>query len=308
MKYFVHPQALCESKAIGAGTRVWAFAHVLPGARIGKDCNICDNTFVENDVRLGDRVTVKCGVQLWDGLRVEDDVFIGPNATFANDPFPRSKRPPRKFLETVLHAGASIGANATILPGLSVGRSAMVGAGAVVVDSVPAYAIVAGNPARIVGYCDAGSRLGEVAPRAAPPRPGKTRVRGVVLSALDEVADLRGGLVAAEIAKFLPFAVKRFFLVHDVPSREVRGQHAHRACHQFLVCVSGSCRVIADDGKRRQEILLNRNSLGLYLPPKIWAAQFDYSADAALLVLASHAYDPRDYIRDYDEFLRAVAR
>lgn len=308
MKYFVHPQALCEAKAIGAGTRVWAFAHVLPGARIGKDCNICDHTFVENDVRLGDRVTVKCGVQLWDGLRVEDDVFIGPNATFANDDFPRSKRRPRKFLETVLHAGASVGANATILPGLSVGRSAMVGAGAVVVDSVPAYAIVAGNPARIVGYCDAGSRPDEGALRTAPPRPGKMRVRGVVLTALDEIADLRGGLVAAEIAKFLPFPVKRFFLVHDVPSRDVRGQHAHRACHQFLVCVAGSCRVIADDGKRRQEILLNRSSLGLYLPPMVWAAQFDYSADAALLVLASHAYDPGDYIRDYNEFLRAAAK
>ncbi len=102
--------------------------------------------------------------------------------------------------------------------------------------------------------------------------------------------------------------MKRFFLVHDVPSREVRGQHAHRTCHQFLVCVSGSCRVIADDGKRRQEFLLNRSSLGLYLPPMVWAAQFDYSAEAALLVLASHAYDPRDYIRDYDEFMRAVAR
>ena len=308
MKYFVHPQALCESKAIGAGTRVWAFAHVLPGARIGRDCNICDGTFIENDVQLGDRVTVKCGVQLWDGLRVEDDVFIGPNATFANDHFPRSKRPPKQFLETVLHAGASIGANATVLPGLSVGRSAMVGAGAVVVTSVPAYAIVAGNPARIVGYCDAGPRPMETTSRAPAARPGKTRVRGVTLSALDEVEDLRGGLVAAEIAKFLPFMVKRFFLVHDVPSREVRGQHAHRECHQFLVCVSGSCRVIADDGKRRQEFLLNRNSLGLYLPPMVWAAQFDYSADAALLVLASHAYNPRDYIRDYDEFLRAVAK
>jgi UDP-2-acetamido-3-amino-2,3-dideoxy-glucuronate N-acetyltransferase len=308
VKYFVHPQALCESKAVGAGTRVWAFAHVLPGARIGRDCNICDGTFIENDVRLGDRVTVKCGVQLWDGMRVEDDVFIGPNATFANDHFPRSKRPPKKFLETVLHAGASIGANATVLPGLSVGRSAMVGAGAVVVTSVPAYAIVAGNPARIVGYCDAGPRPMDTTSRTPAARPGKTRVRGVVLSPLDEVEDLRGGLVAAEIAKLLPFVVKRFFLVHDVPSREVRGQHAHRQCHQFLVCVSGSCRVIADDGKRRQEFLLNRNSLGLYLPPMVWAAQFDYSADAALLVLASHAYDARDYIRDYDEFLRAVAK
>jgi acetyltransferase-like isoleucine patch superfamily enzyme len=308
-KYFVHPQGLCESAVIGTGTRVWAFAHVLPGARIGDDCNICDHTFIENDVTIGNRVTVKCGVQLWDGLRVEDDVFIGPNATFANDRFPRSKRPPLKFLETVLQSGASIGANATVLPGLTVGRGAMVGAGAVVVESVPAYAIVAGNPARIVGYCDAGSRKPIKQPvPSKPPRIGKTRVRGVFLAALSEVADLRGGLIAAEVAEFLPFKVRRFFLVHHVPGREVRGQHAHRECHQFLVCLSGSCRVIADDGVRRQEFLLDRGSLGLYVPPKVWAAQFDYTADAALLVLASHAYDPADYIRDYDEFRGAAAR
>jgi len=308
-KYFVHPQGLCESATIGARTRVWAFAHVLPGARIGDDCNICDHTFIENDVMLGNRVTVKSGAQLWDGLRVEDDVFIGPNATFANDRFPRSKRPPKHLLQTVLQSGASIGANATVLPGLTVGRGAMVGAGAVVVDSVPAYAIVAGNPARIVGHCDAGSRKpAKATAPGKPQRTGKTRVRGVFLAALSEVGDMRGGLIAVEVGKLLPFTVRRFFLVHDVPGREVRGQHAHRECHQFLVCVSGSCRVIADDGVRRQEFLLDRGTLGLYVPPGVWAAQFDYSADAALLVLASHAYDAADYIRDYDEFRRAVAR
>ena len=307
MSFFVHPQAICESPTIGAGTRVWAFTHILPGARLGKDCNICDHTFIENDVVLGDRVTVKSGVQLWDGLRVEDDVFIGPNAAFANDRFPRSKRRPKAFLVTTLRAGASIGANATILPGVTVGQHAMVGAGAVVVESVPPYAIVAGNPAQIVGHCDAGPRPTPVA-RRAPQRTTKSRVRGVFLQQLASVTDLRGGLVAAELAEFLPFAVKRFFLVHDVPSREVRGQHAHKACHQFLVCVRGSCRVIADDGMRRQEFLLDRDSLGVYLPPMTWAAQFDYSPDAELLVLASHAYDAADYIRDYDEFLRRVRK
>jgi UDP-3-O-[3-hydroxymyristoyl] glucosamine N-acyltransferase len=94
VRVFVHPQAICETTSVGPRTRIWAFAHVLPGARIGADCNICDHTFIENDVTVGDRVTVKCGVQLWDGVRIEDDVFIGPNATFANDRFPRSKRPP----------------------------------------------------------------------------------------------------------------------------------------------------------------------------------------------------------------------
>jgi|GEM_PF-10484 len=151
--YFSHAQALVEPGArIGERTRIWAFAHVLAGAKIGADCNICDHVFIENDVLVGDRVTIKCGVQLWDGLRIEDDVFIGPNATFTNDIFPRSKQYPEKFLQTHILAGASIGANATILAGVTIGEKAMVGAGAVVTKDVPAHAIVAGNPARIIRY------------------------------------------------------------------------------------------------------------------------------------------------------------
>src|SRR5690349_15212940 len=155
MDPFIHPQAICESKYVGAGTRIWAFAHVLPRARIGRDCNVCDGVFVENEVRIGDRVTIKCGVQLWDGVELEDDVFVGPNATFTNDPFPRSRAHLATHPRTVVHKGASIGANATILPGLSIGAGAMVAAGAVVTRDVPRYAIVMGNPARITGYVDA---------------------------------------------------------------------------------------------------------------------------------------------------------
>jgi UDP-2-acetamido-3-amino-2,3-dideoxy-glucuronate N-acetyltransferase len=149
----IHHHALVEPGArIGPGTRVWAFAHILPGAVIGQDCNICDQTFIENDVVIGDRVTIKSGVQLWDGVTLGDDVFVGPNATFTNDPFPRSRRRPISFPRTFVCNGASIGANATILPGLTIGEAAMVGAGAVVTKDVPPEAIVVGNPARIVGY------------------------------------------------------------------------------------------------------------------------------------------------------------
>ena len=146
----VHPNALVETTHIGEKTRIWAFCHVLPGARIGSDVNLCDHTFIESDVIIGDRVTVKCGVQLWDGLRVEDDVFIGPNATFTNDPFPRSKQYPEEFMKTILRKGASIGANATILPGVVIGEYAMVGAGAVVTKDVPPYTVVAGRQAQHV--------------------------------------------------------------------------------------------------------------------------------------------------------------
>src|SRR3954466_15206847 len=113
---FIHSHALCEAAAVGENTRIWAFAHVLPGAKIGSDCNICDHVFIENDVVLGDRVTVKCGVQLWDGLRVADGVFIGPNATFSNDKYPKSKQYQAKVLETHIGRGASIGGGAAILP------------------------------------------------------------------------------------------------------------------------------------------------------------------------------------------------
>src|SRR5262245_18032729 len=161
--FFVHPQALCESQTIGKDTRIWAFAHVLAGAVIGDDWNICDHVFIENDVVIGDRVTVKCGVQLWDGLRVGDDVFIGPNATFSNDKYPRSKHYQKRVEQTHLGRGASIGGGAAILPGIRIGAQAMIGAGSVVTRDVPARAIVSGNPARIVGYVDTRRRPTPVA-------------------------------------------------------------------------------------------------------------------------------------------------
>jgi acetyltransferase-like isoleucine patch superfamily enzyme len=152
-KPFIHDRAIVEPGArVGAGTRVWAFAHVLGGARVGRDCNICDGVFVENDVVIGDRVTLKCGVQLWDGVRLEDDVFVGPNATFTNDLFPRSRQQPETFAQTHVRKRASLGANCTILAGIVIGEHAMVGAGAVVTKDVPPYAIVVGNPARLHGW------------------------------------------------------------------------------------------------------------------------------------------------------------
>jgi UDP-2-acetamido-3-amino-2,3-dideoxy-glucuronate N-acetyltransferase len=306
---FIHPQALCESSAIGAGTRIWAFAHVLPGARIGRDCNICDGVFVENDVTVGDRVTVKCGVQLWDGLLLEDDVFIGPNATFTNDRFPRSKVYPEAFSRTVVREGASIGANATILPGIEIGAGAMVGAGAVVTRSVPANAIVAGNPARIAGYVDTAPAPTEAQP-AAGRKPSAVPL-GVGASTLNElrlVKDIRGALSAGEIEQEVPFVPRRYFIVFDVPSREVRGEHAHKLCAQFLICVHGSCSVLLDDGSQRREVRLDRPDLGVYMPPMIWGTQYRYSPDAVLLVFASHPYHPGDYIRSYDEYLKQLGR
>ena len=147
---FIHALADVQASAIGTGTRIWQFVVVLEEARIGADCNICSHCLIENDVVIGDRVTVKSGVQLWDGLRVDDDVFIGPNVTFTNDKRPKSGNGNFKMLATRIESGASIGGGATLLPGLLIGAGATVGAGAVVTKDVPPGATVVGNPARAI--------------------------------------------------------------------------------------------------------------------------------------------------------------
>ena len=225
--FFQHARALVESTRIGDGTRVWAFAHVLPGAVIGRDCNVCDHVFIENDVVVGDRVTIKCGVQLWDGIRVEDDVFIGPNVTFTNDQFPRSGNHLDRYPETRIKKGASIGANATILPGITVGQHAMVGAGAVVTHPVPPYAVVVGSPARIQRYVATAPGEGP-RPSQAPPAPLPAQVSGVELLRVPMIHDLRGNLVARELGKGLPFIPERCFVIFDVPSKLPREPSSRR--------------------------------------------------------------------------------
>jgi UDP-2-acetamido-3-amino-2,3-dideoxy-glucuronate N-acetyltransferase len=307
--FFAHPKALIETENIGKSTRIWAFTHILPGAIIGEDCNLCDHTFIENDVVVGNRVTLKCGVQLWDGITVEDDVFIGPNATFTNDLLPRSKQYPEHFARTLIRKGASIGGNATILPGLVIGQFAMVGAGTVVTKDVPPFAIVVGNPARIVGYVQASKLNDTISSESINEGTNFSDdigIDGVQLCKLPIISDLRGNLTFAEYESTLPFAPQRYFLVFDVPSKDVRGEHAHLECHQFLVCIKGSCSVVVDNGQNRVEVLLDRPDIGLHIPPLIWATQYKYSPDAVLMVLASDVYKAEDYIRDYNQFLKKV--
>jgi acetyltransferase-like isoleucine patch superfamily enzyme len=295
---------------VGEGTRIWAFAHVLPGAKIGENCNLCDHVFVENDVIVGDNVTIKSGVQLWDGIRLEDNVFVGPNVTFTNDRFPRSKQYPEKFLTTTIEQGASIGANATILPGITIGSNAMIGAGAVVTKNVPPNAIVMGNPAVITGYQGIENhRSAMAAPLPEIPSGGKLDlgVRGCELWQMPYFEDLRGNLAPLEFERNLPFRPKRSFLVFDVPTNKVRGEHAHHRCHQFLIAAHGELSVVVDDGQGAREVQLDTPALGLHIPPMIWGIQYKFSADAVLMVMASEAYDADDYIRSYSEFRQIVA-
>lgn len=148
--FFIHPLADVHAKKIGVDTKIWQFSIVLENAEIGNNCNISSHTFIENDVTIGNNVTVKCGVYLWDGLKIEDNVFIGPNATFTNDKYPRSKEYPQKFQTTLIKRGASIGANVTILGGICIGEKAMIGAGSVVTKNIPNGELWVGNPAKLV--------------------------------------------------------------------------------------------------------------------------------------------------------------
>lgn len=293
--FFAHAQALVESENIGKDTRIWAFAHVLPKAVIGSECNICDGVFVENDVILGDRVTVKCGVQLWDGLRIEDDVFIGPNATLTNDLFPRSKAYPSEFKMTILKKGCSIGANATILPGLTIGEYAMIGAGAVVTKDVPAYAKVVGNPGKVIGYVNS-------------PDNEKNKMKYFGQKDFKVINDARGSLMVGEFSKDVPFFPKRFFVISGVPTGENRGAHAHFKCEQHIVVLQGSVEITLDNGSQKTKHTLNAPQKSLYVPIMTWNELNNFSSDAIVIVFASDFFMESDYIRDYKQFSELTAK
>jgi hypothetical protein len=233
---------------------------------------------------------------------VEADVTIGPNAALVAGE--------REACTTiVIRKGAVLGANATVLAGIVIGSGAMVGAGAVVTRSVPPNAVVVGSPARIAGYVNARSNAPSSCPMTGHDAEGPQRRTGVGTSTLQRlkvVKDMRGSLSVGEFDRDIPFTPRRYFFVYDVPSREARGEHAHKVCHQFLICVRGSCGVMLDDGRQRREFRLDRFDVGIHIPPLTWGTQYRYSPDGALLVFASHYYDDEDYIRTYDEFREIV--
>ncbi len=262
-------------------------AHVDAGAELAYDC------------------VVKSGAYVGPGVVLESGTCVGANAVFVE------AAPGTAAAPTRVKAGAWIGPNATVHAGLTIGARAVVQPGAVVTRSVPPAAIVEGNPAAIVGYVGATGHVADAPVLAAAParRPSvqQTPVKGVTLHHFPLVPDLRGNLTVGEFDRQVPFKPLRYFMVFGVPSREIRGEHAHRACHQFLICVRGTCAVVADDGVNKIEVPLEGPDRGLYLPPMTWGVQYKYSPDAMLLVFASDYYDAGDYIRDYADFLDLVA-
>lgn len=273
---------------------------VAATTKVGPGCTIEDHTLIEPGVSIGAGVTVRFGVALRNDTVVEDGVTIEANVSFSGT-VGDGRRP------TILKRHARIGAQSVIQLGVTIGERAVVQPGSFVAADVPPLAIVQGNPARIVGYT--GTLLqesGSLPSNAKEVGVIRTGINGVTLHRLPSAADLRGQLAYAEIGQHVPFDVKRFFLVYGVAGREVRGEHAHRALRQFLVCVHGQCSIVADDGIRREEFLLDDPTLGLYVPPLVWAVQYKHASETVLLVLASDRYDVDDYIRDYSEFLEVI--
>jgi acetyltransferase-like isoleucine patch superfamily enzyme/dTDP-4-dehydrorhamnose 3,5-epimerase-like enzyme len=280
------------------------FVEISPEAQVGFGCTFGSHCFVHKGAVVGANVHIEGGVILHEGVAIEDGVEIGANVVFVR---------PRNTIgapATLICRCSQIGGNATLAAGVTVGEQALVEPGSVVLNSVQPYAIVAGNPAKVVGFRGASVAVKMASP-ATPAGQGLgmlCRVRGVRLFELPFISDPRGNLTVGEFEKTIPFRPLRYFITFDVPNARIRGEHAHRECEQFLICVRGSCAVVVDDGQQREEILLDRPTLGIYVPPMIWATEYKHTSDSTLMVFASEYYDPEDYIRNYAEFTTLIGK
>jgi acetyltransferase-like isoleucine patch superfamily enzyme/dTDP-4-dehydrorhamnose 3,5-epimerase-like enzyme len=305
-QFSIHPSALSESNDIGPDTRVEAFTYIAHKVRVGQNCVIGPHVFIGKDAVIGDRVIIRGSAQICAGTIIEDEVSIAAHATFLSDRNSHSWNVTDNPI--VLRRGCKIGANATLCAGVTIGEYGVVGAGAVVMRSVQPHAIVAGNPATVVAFTNTlETPARPAAPSSALVQATESKVRGVKIYELPLIRDPRGNLTVGEFERTLPFVPKRYFMTFDVPSVDLRGEHAHRTCHQFLLCVRGSCAVVVDDGLNREEFLLDRPTVGVHVPPMVWATEYKHSQDSTLLVFASEYYDPADYIRDYQIFLKEAA-
>ncbi len=273
-------------------------------AKVASDpAHISSKAVIDSAAVVASSCSIGPGVFIGSGVILEGDVKVGPNAVLG------ASLPAMENSRLLIGSGVHIGANATIFYGAHLGAHSRVMPGSVVKWQVPPTAIVEGNPAAIVGYANAALNCLSAYSSSQSSRVYgvmDTEVRGVRIHQFPVIPDLRGNLTVGEFVNQIPFVPKRYFMVFDVPSREVRGEHAHRVCHQFLICIKGSCSVVVDDGSNRAEVKLEDSHSGLYIPPMVWGIQYKYTSDAVLLVFASHFYDPADYIRDYDDFLAAI--
>lgn len=270
-------------------------ANIDRSALVGPECTVAAGAV------LGAHVELKAGVAIGEGA-VLVNCTVGANCRIAPGCILQGNHD--NGARVVLEDGVVLMTGVVIAEPVVIASGARIQPGSVITRDVPPHAIVAGNPAQIVGYTlsteDAGR--GNAAPAAAGPSVTETGVLGVTLHRFPKILDLRGNLTVGEFGRTVPFEPKRYFMVFGVPNAEIRGEHAHRECKQFLICAQGHCSVLADDGHKREEFLLDDPSIGLYLPPLTWGVQYKYSPDAVLLVFASHYYDSAEYVRSYNEF------
>lgn len=284
-----------EGSQVGPGCSIGPYAIVRAGAVLGEGCVVEAQAVVSGGVLAGKGVTLGSGCFIGPGAQLAAGVRISPRASVDS----------RVDESVLIGQEAVIGSQAVIHAGVTIGNQAVIEAGAVVMRNVPATAVVSGNPAKIIRYV--------TTPRAAPPiyqpdqtSPIQTGVRGVTIHHLPLIEDLRGNLSFGEASRHVPFEIKRYFLTFEVAGEEIRGEHAHRKLQQFLICPYGRLHLMADDGRNREEFILDRPNLALYLPPLVWGVQYRFSPGAVLLVFCSDYYDPADYIRDYVEFVALV--
>lgn len=274
-------------------------AFISSGALISDSCSIDAGCHIGEGAVIGTHAKLKAGVTTNGPCEIGDNCTIGTGCVLDSDG-PHSG--------IVLEESVVLAASVTVVGPARIGKGAWIEAGTTVLRDVPPHARVSGNPAQIIGYASTTERND---PRSYGGRSShqsqESSVKGVTLHRFPRIIDLRGNLTVGEFERTVPFSPRRYFMVFGVPNAEIRGEHAHRTCKQFLVCAHGQCSVVADDGMHREEFLLDDSSLGVYLPPLTWGIQYKYSADAVLLVFASEYYDSNEYIRDYGEFLQLVS-
>lgn len=280
-----------------ASSRLNTDVQVDPTAQIGPNCHLRGPIVVGPGAVLVGGITLIGDIQIGRGARLEPGVCLA-------QPLPG---PAGQSGAVQVGQHVHIGAGAVLYGGVQIGHHAWIEPGTVVRRNIPPHAIVSGNPATISGYLDDAAQFlrgaTTLVPRQDSPGVVGLQVEGVTLHHYARIRDLRGDLTVGEFERNVPFLPKRYFVVFDVPSTETRGEHAHKRCHQFLVCVGGTVSVVVDDGRRREEVLLDRPNMGLLIPAGVWGIQYKYSATGTLLVFASEYYDATDYIRNYDEFL-----
>ncbi len=304
MTVHIHPDARCEADSVGEGARIGAMAVVRSGSRIESRAEIGAHATIAEGVIVGSDAIVEEGARVGRGVEIGDGARIGANAVI------EARDSDGTAAVTIIEGGAEIGSGAIVTAGTRVGFDSVVKPRSVVRGDVPPRAVVHGDPAAIVGYVDelrAAASVIEADAAAGQKEIIEVGVGGCQLWPLESYRDLRGSLVPLEFDDGLPFAPRRLFYVFGAPGKEVRGEHAHKACAQFLIAINGSLAVVVDDGANVVEVRLNRPDVGLFLAPRTWGTQYKFSPDALLAVMASHPYDADDYIRSFSEFQQFIA-